>query len=167
MHVLTDLRTFLVASDTSALDPDRAAAIDTVRSMITSSDRQRTPPNSERSSPPAPPAPGPARMYRDFLDEGATLPALTFQLVDSVGDNLLDGQPDGLSRTRVQIDVWTMLDADRTVLAEAVKTALEGLVTAFMGSTEVNALLCDNEIDSFEPERRQYRRTLDFTILYA
>ena len=138
---LTDLFDFIMAADTSGLDSDRAAAIAIIRSTIGT------------------------RMYPDILDEGATLPALTYQLISNNGGHSLDAQTDGLYFARVQIDVWAKTAVARGNLGLAVKQALDGFTRIMIG-TDVCALLWDNELDSFEPDRKQYRRMIDFRIIH-
>lgn len=141
--VLTDLYNFLLVASTSGLDSNRAAAIATVRSMAGT------------------------QMYAGILDEGAKLPALTYELVDDGTEHTLDGASEGMYHPRVQIDVWTMSSADRKALGLAVKQALDGY-SGFMGSgqTDVCVLLWDNEIDGYEPDRKQYHKMLDFRVIH-
>jgi hypothetical protein len=144
--LLASLYWFLIAADTSGLDADRAAAIMTVRAAI-----------------------GKRMFPGGILDEGIPVPALTFMLVDNGTDHILDGISDGLYRPRIQFDVWAMRALDVEALANALRTSLDGLTNAFLGSTEVDVLLWDNEIDKPEvyAERRQYCRMLDFRIMSA
>jgi hypothetical protein len=150
--LLGDLFAFFCTADTSGLCPDRAAAIGTVRSMIA-------------GDWPLPPGQVLWGMYPNVLAEGAKLPALSYQQISRTLEHDLSAASSGLYATRVQIDVWAYTTEDRDALAAAVIAALDGLAVSYMVSTEVNALLCDNAgIDSFEPSRLQYRRTLDFLI---
>ena len=149
---LTDLYTFLTTASTAGMDSDRAAAIATVRAMIAT---------------PAPVvAPNtPWRIYPDILAEGVTLPALTYTLIDDKTEHTLDGASEGMYYPRVQIDIWANNSIDRMNLGLAVKESLDGY-TGLMVGTEVCVLLWDNEIDNYEPERLQYRKTLDFRIIH-
>lgn len=155
--MLADLKTFLGTSNTAGLDEDRAAAVAVVRSMTgIGSPIVRT------------------RIYPGMiLDEGVVIPegsgALTLMVVDNGTDHILDGVSDGLYRPRIQFDVWAMRAKDVEALAKALRTALDGFTGAFLGSTEVDVLLWDNEIDKPEvyAERKQYCRMLDFRILSA
>lgn len=144
---LTDLYAFITMADTSGLDENRAAAIATIRSLIGSG------------------SPIAYRMYPDILDEGCQLPALTYQLISETGGHDLDASPDGLYFPLVQIDVWANSALDRWNLGLAVKEALDGFAGTMVGTT-VDALLWDNNIDSFESDRKQYRRMMDFRIIH-
>lgn len=59
------------------------------------------------------------------LDEEANLPALTYQVVDSVPDVTMDG-PTGKTVSRLQIDVWALTFTDARALSSQVKTKLDG-----------------------------------------
>ena len=150
--MLADLYSFITSADTGALDQERAAAISVIRAAIANSGV----------------SPASMRMFPDILDEGVTLPALTYQLIDNGADHTLDGAADGLYHPRVQVDVWAMSAVARASLGEAVKTALDGYTGAFMAETFVGVLIWDNEIDSYEgdSDRKQYRKTLDFRIVH-
>lgn len=143
--MLTDLRAFIVSADTSGLDADRAAAIASIRAAIGT------------------------KMFHDILDEGVALPALTYQLISDRSDLTQDGDS-GLYDPRVQIDVWAKTALSRDQISAAIVTALHGYaglmnpVGSPVTGTPVCVITWDNSIDTFESDRKQYRRTLDFKI---
>ena len=141
--MLTDLYSFVVSDDMSGLDADRAAAIATIRSMIGT------------------------QMYPLTLREGTVPPALTYQLIDNGADHTLDGANDGLFHPRVQIDGWALRYVDLITLSDAVRIALDGFI-GFIGPglTDVNVLIWDNEMDTYEPDRKEFRKTLDFRVIH-
>ena len=142
---LDDLRAYITAG--TSTDLTRQAALTTIQEMI-----------GDGNSPIG------MQMFPDTLATGAVMPALTYMLVDDGTDHILDGVSDGLYRPRVQIDVWADDPGDRKVLGLALKQALDGLTNLFFGSTDLNTLMWSNEIDTYEPERKQYRKMLDFTV---
>jgi hypothetical protein len=109
-------------------------------------------------------------MYPDTLATGVPLPALTFQMITEVSELTQDGDC-GLYTPRWQFDAWAKTAIDRETLGNAVRTALHGFA-GFMTSgspetgTGVDVAIWQNSIDSYEPDRKQYRRMLDFIILH-
>jgi hypothetical protein len=73
---------------------------------------------------------------------------------------------DGLFTPRVQIDVWAADALTRDAISLNLKIALDGFAGSLNGNTAVDVLLWDNEINSYEPDRKQYRAMLDFKILH-
>jgi hypothetical protein len=146
--MLTDLYAYITAADTSTLDADRAAALTTIRGLIASG------------------SPLISRLYPDIVDEGAQLPAMSYSVISNTAEHTLDGANDGLFSPRVQIDVFSTTSLQRGTLGDAVKVALDGYTQTAMGGTFVGVLIWDNEIDVFESERKQYRKTLDFKVVH-
>jgi hypothetical protein len=150
--MLTDLYAYLTTSDLSQVDATHAAGAQQVRNYINNGN----PPPAGQTQ---------WRLYPDTLAEGATLPALTYQLISSHTEHSLDGTNQTLFWDRVQVDVWATLASDRINLSAALIAALDGL-TGMLVNTELCVILWDNSIDTFEPERLQYRRTLDFRVIH-
>lgn len=138
--MLTDLYQFVTGTAVTG-DPTRDTALATIRQMIGT------------------------RMYPDVLDEGCSLPAFACQLVSNTTGHLLSGEGEGILDARVQIDILAMTRAECVTLGEALRLALDGWI-GMVGATPVGLLQWDNEIDGFEPDRKQRRRTVDFKVIY-
>lgn len=143
--MLTDLYNFIMAGD--ALDETRNAALILVRGLIGT------------------------RMYPDTLKEGSPMPALVYQLISDVPELTQDGDS-GLLSPRVQIDVYSDADTERNKIGKALFTALQGFA-GIMGSgspvtgVPVSPIKFENKgINSFESDRKQYRRTMDMIIFH-
>lgn len=109
----------------------------------------------------------PDRVYVSHLAEGTYLPAVSFLRVSS--DRLYDHDPwpetTPWVRTRIQINCWhTNYDTARD-LGLAVMRALSGY-TGFMGDMLVSSVFAINEFDTYEPDTKLYRRTMDFMFAY-
>jgi hypothetical protein len=107
-----------------------------------------------------------ARLFPMVLDEGCALPAARYQLIDNSTGHNLEGGSDGLFAARVQIDIYSTDQAQTQTLADAVRVALDGYTDVMLGSTALNALMFDNELESFEDDRKLHVRTLDFMVFY-
>jgi len=114
-------------------------------------------------------------IYPDAMAEATALPAIRYQTIDQLEDSILDdGSSSGLFRRRVQIDCVAKKKSDAVALAQAVRDALDGfsgVVAAVPAASPlltvyVNNVLRNNVLDDYEPERKTYRRILDFTLLY-
>lgn len=140
MSFSADLRQYVING--TSLEPARQAALTVIQSAIA------------------------GQMYPEVLAEAATLPALTFQLISNSTDHTLDAQPCGLEEPRLQIDVWANTGVQREILGQALKDALDGINGTTLVNTEFDVILWDNELNSFEPDRKQYRKMLDFKILH-
>ena len=143
--MLADLVAYLISADTSGLSSDRQTAIAALRAAVGT------------------------RVYADILEEGQGLPALTYQLIDGGIGHVLAGTSDGIYHPRVQIDVYTDLasggPAVRDSVAANVIAALDMLSGSIVG-TSADLVIWDNEQNLFEPDRKQYRKMLDFRIFH-
>lgn len=100
------------------------------------------------------------------LKEGAALPALTYQVVSLNEEyRLEDGKSAGLNEMRLQIDCWADNYPDVVALSLAVRDLFDGY-QGYMGTSYVNVTTHGNLIDEFAPERRLYRRVMDFEIVF-
>lgn len=100
------------------------------------------------------------------LKEGAELPALTYQGISLTEEHRIeDGKSSGLNDMRLQIDCWANNYPDVEALSIAVRDLFDGF-QGYMGSSYVNVTTHGNLIDEFEPSRRQFRRIMDFQIIF-
>lgn len=91
-----------------------------------------------------------ARIYPDQLPQNATLPALTYTVIDRVGVDDLSGSA-GKARRRVQVDSWASTRKASVALSEAVRRALNGFYGQWADTT-VGSVRMANEIYLFEDE---------------
>jgi hypothetical protein len=122
-------------------DSDRDTALESIRELITD------------------------RFTPDIPDEGSVMPAVSYLQVNRSSGHILEGDSDGLHNSRIQIDIWSLDSDERANLGECFRAALDGF-KGTVGSTEFNVVLLDNDIDSYESERKQYRKILDFRVIY-
>ena len=103
------------------------------------------------------------RIFPLVLDEGADLPALTYQVIDVTEEQTIEGTAANPRHMRLQVDCWAMSYASIVGLSWEVRRLFDGF-QGNMGSVYVQHTERQNLIDSFEPDRKQYRRTLDFIV---
>jgi hypothetical protein len=145
--MLADLYSFLTTAPAGGFDATRGAALTALQALIKGG------------------SPVVSRVYPDFLAERATMPALTLQMIDSRHDYVMDPAPINIEYPRVQIDVYSNDSVERETLAGYVKTALDGYQGA-MGGTTVGLVMYDNEQNEYLPDSLQYRKMLDFKVIY-
>jgi hypothetical protein len=142
----TDLYNYLITAPAVGFDATRSAALTALQTAIGAS--------------------ADARLYPMVLAEGCDLPACRYQMIDTVQGHVLEGHNEGLYASRVQIDVYSTKRAETASLAQNLKDALDGLTDTTLGTTPINGLLLDNELESYEDGRKLHVRTLDFIVLY-
>ena len=97
------------------------------------------------------------RLYPVTLPQGATLPAMTYQVISGATEG--DSQSGaGIPRRRYQFDCWGATYSDAVAVALALLTAVNG--TSRIGQ----ASFLDNEVDSYEPETQRWRRIVDVMV---
>jgi hypothetical protein len=116
---------------------------------------------------------GHTRVYPLTLPQGATLPAITYQVVSEIPLNshstaqlhpTWTADRDG--QTRVQLSVY----ARNYVEAEQVMAELKAAVTGFRGQwgdVEVHSALPDIGLDDYEPETKLWRRIVDVMVWHS
>jgi hypothetical protein len=145
--MLADLYSYLTTAPAGGFDATRGAALTALQALVISG------------------SPAIKRVYPDFLAERATMPALVFQMIDSHHDYVMDPAPINIEYPRVQIDVYSNDAVQRETIAGYVKTALDGF-QGTMGGTTVGLVMYDNEQNEFLPDSLQYRKMLDFKVIY-
>ena len=110
------------------------------------------------------------RMYSDFLPQGSALPAITYQVVDTLPNETLSGIAD-VSRARLQIDSYATTRASANLLADAVRLVLEKYRGVVSGQfiNEIN--LATGEVYAIDrpasgSDERRFITTLDFYVFY-
>lgn len=104
------------------------------------------------------------RMYPRMLPQEPALPALVFQRIDTRRMHDMDGA-DGLPRARLQIACWAALPADAAIVAQAVRSRMDG-VKGSIGASIIGASLCVGERDLNDAEAGRAGVALDFLIHY-
>lgn len=95
-----------------------------------------------------------SRIYRhgDAPQQGATLPYITWQIVSSTPENLVDGEPPPIDAMSVQVNCWSDDDAGIEALGAAVRAAIESAHHVTEGPT-----------NGRDPETLRFRITFIFT----
>lgn len=116
-----------------------------------------------------------ARIYVDVAPSSvAGLNHITFQLISGTHEHHMTAAA-GLTRKRVQVDVWATNSVSRDGISEAVREALDGY-RGDMGATgsTVDVRMCHlvNETDGYESpvmgtEFGLFRRTMDWEIWHS
>lgn len=111
-----------------------------------------------------------SRIYTKHLPQGATLPAVSINLIDAAHEHDLDGSA-GNCMARIQVNSWAEADTGVDDLAEAVRMSMQGFVGT-MGTHSIGVVILDNEVDlDEEPEDGGptpiYRRAQDYRIRFT
>lgn len=91
----------------------------------------------------------------------STFPAITYQVIALDPQANLDGIDASLREIRVQIDVWARAHSDILAVADALMTRMDTAATSF-----TSVLLPGSGADSYEPDTKLYRRTLEWSCWY-
>lgn len=111
------------------------------------------------------------RMYSDTLPQNATLPAITYFVVDTVPSETLTAIAN-VSKARIQIDCYAATRTDANSLGDAVRLALELYNHTVSGSQYVLAIhMVGGESHTIErsesgSDQRRFVTTQDFHVSY-
>lgn len=105
------------------------------------------------------------RMHARRLPQTPTLPAITYQRIDTRRTHDMAG-PDGLPRPRMQVTCWGATPADATTLAAAVRQRLDGYKGAW-GAISVGSCLCVGERDLDDPDASRSAVAQDYMIQFT
>ena len=109
------------------------------------------------------------RVYPFMIPQGATLPCVTYQRIDTPrslthGDS---GATGTLARPRFQFSCWAATLSSAQAIAYQLRAALNGK-TGSIGTAPnavtVRAILVDNEMQDYEPETELYRVIADYLV---
>ena len=106
-----------------------------------------------------------ARMHARMLPQTPTLPAITYQRVDTRRLHDLAG-PDGLPWPRMQLTCWGATPAAAYGLAAEVRARLDGFKGTW-GALTIGSCLMVGERDLDDPDASRYAVALDFMIQYT
>lgn len=105
-----------------------------------------------------------SRIYPNTLPQNPTLPALTFRRVSTVPFSAMSNDT-GVTRCRLQVDVWARKYSDLDAVGDQVRQALQRWRNTGAG-TEVLSSFYLNAVDLYEPENEIHHRAMDFEIDY-
>jgi len=97
-----------------------------------------------------------ARIYPLKLPQNPTIPAITYQRIDTRRFYTLNGDNGAGEIPRMQIDIWSTSYEQGRSIATAIKTAMDS-ATAFLTSDY-------NQTDLYEPDLQLYRIQCDYVI---
>jgi hypothetical protein len=112
-----------------------------------------------------------SRIYAVDLDQGAQMPANTYQRIDSPRKVKEHNQPSGFPLARYQVGCWSGSFAGAVALAKAVRAFMKGKVGPCIWGTGVNATdvkdcWVADERDYKSPDALLYCRQIDIRIFY-
>jgi hypothetical protein len=103
------------------------------------------------------------RVYPEFMPQGVTYPAITYQRVSTVRTQLLSGI-DNFTQVRVVVDCWDSSYSGAKALADAVKNALDGVTV--LGAQSIQHCYMDSmsDLSEIDGDREDRRVSLQFII---
>jgi hypothetical protein len=110
------------------------------------------------------------RIYPVDLPQGATIPAITYQLISDAPSSQPHGEKSALPFPRYQVNCWDVTDAGAIALKAAVKTALENKKGIWGGSGDEHYVFTSQYMGQREVKdtaARLYCRQLDFKIMFT
>lgn len=109
------------------------------------------------------------RIYPALIPQGAAMPAVTFTLVSATRPSAFGSDP-GRVRARFQVDCWSDQAAGSTsgadLVAEQVRAALQRWRTS-SGSPEIFDSFIENSFETYEPETKIHRVSIDIIIWHG
>jgi len=111
------------------------------------------------------------RVHPHVIPQDGELPAITYQRISSQREMQMDG-PLSLIRVRMQVDCWSSSYSGAKSLADAVRSALNGVgirspKTLGSESVQLVFLESDNDLADFEGDKREYRVSQDWMIYHV
>lgn len=105
---------------------------------------------------------GIARIYPIKMPEGVKLASVVYTRISGQSEYTMQG-PDGLARSRMQIDAWAPTAPAASALANVVKDAINGY-RGTMGSVVVQGVFMENERESFDDIVQMFGVSRDYFI---
>lgn len=103
-----------------------------------------------------------ARMYPTRLPENVTLPAIKYQVIDTIPNYAHDGDL-GWDTVRIQLDMHGATATDAMSVRDAVRSA----VTGFRGISDtetIDGIRIASILQDHDPELNQYREIMDLLV---
>lgn len=104
------------------------------------------------------------RVYPVTLPQTPTLPAITYQVIAEPRTHTMDNR--AAPNPYVTIDCWARTFLEACTLADAVVTKLDGYRGTMGGAIAVTSCLQRARREIYEPETKEWRVGLDFSILH-
>lgn len=103
------------------------------------------------------------RVYPEIMPQDVTYPAITYERVSTVRNQHLSGV-DEFTQVRVQVDCWDDSYSGVKALADAVKSALDGVRA--LGSQAIDHCFMDSmtDLSQFDGDRHDRRVSMDFIV---
>ena len=98
------------------------------------------------------------RVYPMRLPQGTAVPAIAYQLVSRMPQEMTHGQRI-YDHARIQVSIFANTYADMAAVADACRAAIDG----YRGG-EIIACVMDLELDHFEDLYDRYHRTQDYRL---
>lgn len=107
-----------------------------------------------------------ARVYPDRIPQGATLPCLVYQRIDTARDLSHDtsGIGSDLAHPRFQFNAWATTKSSAKAINEQVRSALNGKRGTIATGVSINAALVADERYRYETETTLHTYESDFFI---
>ena len=112
-----------------------------------------------------------SRMYSDILPQKATMPAITYEVVDTIANEHLTGIAD-VAQARIQINSVAKTRSEAIALADAVRLALQKKHRGDNSGQFINEIsLAQGEQTTFDPpeagtDQRRFVTILEFDVFY-
>ena len=111
------------------------------------------------------------RVHPNVRPQDGELPAIVYQRISTARETDLDG-PSDFVQARMRLDLWDSSYAGAKALGDTVRVALNGVGLASpktLGSEPVQLVYLDNDGDlpNFEGDRRDYRVSQDWIVIYT
>ena len=101
------------------------------------------------------------RITPVIREEGAAVPAVSYQIVASDPMANLDSMDTALRNIRLQLDCWSRAHSDVVAMADAIRTRMDTAAATF-ASVALPTL-----VDDYESDTRLYRRMLELSCWYT
>lgn len=95
------------------------------------------------------------------LDEGATLPALTYQVINAGTTVAHDGDLN-LDPVQVQLDIWASTKTEATAVRDAI-FSINGF-RGQAGGEQFDGVIIQNYFDNPEPDLNEHRITMEMFV---
>lgn len=102
------------------------------------------------------------RIYPLVMPQQPTMPALVYAMVDNNREQVHRGQTTGV-KARVQVTCWGATEASAAAVKDAVRLAMIG-AQGSVASVTIDGVVCEGEVEGFEPDTTRHWIALDFFI---
>ena len=103
-----------------------------------------------------------ADVAPQMLDEESNLPAITYEVIDSIPDKTMDG-PTGKKESRIEVDVWALSYADARQLSAKVSEDVDGL-TGVCSEGAKHTFYIEDINQLKDPDEGIYHHMVEFKV---